>query len=144
MFLINPIVKTLLPFHIPFFWTHFIVKKWHHRNKYLGQLILNLYATSKYLSKNNSMMLIHSIKHFLLSKPKRNKQKYIITLRIPKLKIIIIKKFYFFSLQYIRMSGKTINFNDKKIKKSDFYKNKKVFQIENINVNNILVSKKEP
>ena len=41
------------------------------------------------------------------------------------------------------MSEKTINFNDKKIKKSDFYKNKKVFQIENINVNNILVSKKE-
>ena len=40
------------------------------------------------------------------------------------------------------MSGKTINFNDKKIKKSDFYKNKKVFQIDNIDVNNILVSKK--
>ena len=41
------------------------------------------------------------------------------------------------------MSGKTINFNDKKIKKSDFYKNKKVFLIGNIDVNNILVSKKE-
>ena len=41
------------------------------------------------------------------------------------------------------MSGKTINFNDKKIKKSDFYKNKKVFLIDNIDVNNILVSKKE-
>ena len=42
------------------------------------------------------------------------------------------------------MSGKNINFDDKKIKKSDFYKNKKVFQIDNIDVNNILVSKKEP
>ena len=73
------------------------------------------------------MMLIHSIKHFLLSKPKkRNKEKYIIILRIPKLKIIIIKKFYLFSLQYIRMSRKTINFNDKKIKKSDFYKKKSI------------------
>ena len=41
------------------------------------------------------------------------------------------------------MSGKRINFNDKKIKKSDFYKNKKVFLIDNIDVNNILVSKKE-
>ena len=38
---------------------------------------------------------------------------------------------------------KTINFNDKKIKKSDFYENKKVFQIDNIDVKNILVSKKE-
>ena len=41
------------------------------------------------------------------------------------------------------MSGKTINFNDKKIKNSDFYKNKKVFQIDNIDVDNILVCKKE-
>ena len=31
----------------------------------------------------------------------------------------------------------------KKIKKSDFYKNKKVFQIDTIDVNNILISKKE-
>ena len=42
------------------------------------------------------------------------------------------------------MSGKSINFDNKKIKKSDFYKNKKVFQIGNIDVNYILVSKKEP
>ena len=42
------------------------------------------------------------------------------------------------------MSGNTTNFNDKKIKKNDFYKNKKVFQIDNIDVNNILASKKEP
>ena len=75
-------------------------------------------------------------------KSKRNKQKNIITPCIPKLEIINIKSFTFFSLQYIRMSGKTINFNNKKNRKSDFYKNKKVFQIDNIDVNNILVSKK--
>ena len=32
----------------------------------------------------------------------------------------------------------------KKEKKSDFYKNKKVFQIDDVDVNKILVSKKEP
>ena len=32
----------------------------------------------------------------------------------------------------------------KKIKKSDFYKNEKIKKIDDINVNNILVSKKEP
>ena len=42
------------------------------------------------------------------------------------------------------MSGKNINFDDKKIKKSDFYKNKKINKIDDINVNNIWVSKKEP
>ena len=41
------------------------------------------------------------------------------------------------------MSGKNINFNDKKIKKSSFYKDKKINNIEDIDVNNILVSKKE-
>ena len=41
------------------------------------------------------------------------------------------------------MSVKNINFDDKKIKKSDFYKNKKINEIDDINVNNILVSKKE-
>ena len=42
------------------------------------------------------------------------------------------------------MSGKNINFDDKKIKKCIFYKNKAINNIEDINVNNILVSKKEP
>ena len=42
------------------------------------------------------------------------------------------------------MSGKNISFNDKKIRKSTFYKNKKINNIEDIDVNNILVSKKEP
>ena len=32
----------------------------------------------------------------------------------------------------------------KKLKKSDFYKNKKIKKIDDINVNNISVSKKEP
>ena len=42
------------------------------------------------------------------------------------------------------MSGKNINFDDKKIKKSIFYKNKTINNIEEIDINNILVSKKEP
>ena len=42
------------------------------------------------------------------------------------------------------MSGKNINFNNKKIKKSIFYKNKAINNIEDIDLNNILVSKKEP
>ena len=42
------------------------------------------------------------------------------------------------------MNTKNIYFDNKKIKKSDFYKNKKAFQIDDIDVNKILVSKKEP
>ena len=55
------------------------------------------------------------------------------------------KKFFtFFSLLYIRMNGKNINFDNKNIKKSDFYnKNKKIFNIDDTDVNKILVSKKE-
>ena len=41
------------------------------------------------------------------------------------------------------MSAKNINFDDKKIKRSSFYKNKKINSIEDIDVSNILVSKKE-
>ena len=41
------------------------------------------------------------------------------------------------------MSGKSINFDNKNIKKSDFYKNKKLFIIEDIDINKIFVSKKE-
>ena len=57
--------------------------------------------------------------------------------------IIIKKNYIFFSLS-IRMSGKNVNFGDKKIKKSDFYKNKKVIKIDDIDANKILVSKEEP
>ena len=42
------------------------------------------------------------------------------------------------------MSGKNINFDDKKIKKSIFYKNKTINNNEEIDINNILVSEKEP
>ena len=42
------------------------------------------------------------------------------------------------------MNGKNINFDNKIIKKSDFYnKNKKIFNIDDIDVNKTLVSKKE-
>ena len=41
------------------------------------------------------------------------------------------------------MSGKSINFDDKKINESNFYKNKKLFNLHDIDVNKILVSKKE-
>ena len=42
------------------------------------------------------------------------------------------------------MSTNGKNFDNKSIKKPDFYnKNKKIFNIDDIDVNNILVSKKE-
>ena len=41
------------------------------------------------------------------------------------------------------MSEKNIKFNDKKIRKRNFYKNKEIYSIDDIDVNNILVSKKE-
>ena len=56
-----------------------------------------------------------------------------ITLYIPTL---------LFSLS-IRMSGKNVNSGDKKIKKSDFCKSKKVTKIDDIHANKILVPKEE-
>ena len=42
------------------------------------------------------------------------------------------------------MKGKSINFDNKNIKKSDFYnKNKNMFNIDDIDVNKVLISKKE-
>ena len=41
------------------------------------------------------------------------------------------------------MSEKTINFGDKKINKKDFYNSKKLFNIEDIDINKILISKLE-
>ena len=38
------------------------------------------------------------------------------------------------------MSGKSINFDDKKISKSHFYKKKKLFSLYDIDINKILVS----
>ena len=47
--------------------------------------------------------------------------------------IIIIKKKYFFSSLSLRMSVNRINFDNKKIKKSDFYnKSKKIFNTDDI------------
>ena len=44
------------------------------------------------------------------------------------------------------MSGRSINYDDKKIESSDFYKNKneKIFNIDDIDVNKIFVSRKGP
>ena len=41
------------------------------------------------------------------------------------------------------MSGKSINFEDKKINKSTSYKNKKLFNIHDLDINKIVVFKKE-
>ena len=41
------------------------------------------------------------------------------------------------------MNGKSINFEDKKINKSIFYKNKRLFNIHDIDVKKILVSKEK-
>ena len=41
------------------------------------------------------------------------------------------------------MSGNSLSFDDKKINKSNFYKNKKLFNLNDIDANKILVSKKE-
>ena len=72
---------------------------------------------------------------------KRHIAKYIMTACIPK---ITIKVFLLFFSLSIRMSTSSINFNYKKIKKSDFYnKNKTIFNIDDIDVNETLVSKKE-
>ena len=42
------------------------------------------------------------------------------------------------------MSGRNVDFGDKKIKKTNLYKNKKVDKIDDSDVNKILVSKEEP
>ena len=56
-----------------------------------------------------------------------------------KIKINQNKKFLtFFFNQY-----KAINFNDRKVRKSNFYKNKKIYRIEDIDINNVLVSRKK-
>ena len=47
------------------------------------------------------------------------------------------KKILLFFLPNIRMSGKNVNFGYKKIKKSDFYKNKTVAKIDDIDINKI-------
>ena len=56
---------------------------------------------------------------------------------------IYYKKFLFFFFRIYENEWKEYKFNDKNIRKSDFYKNKKINKIDDIDVNNILVSKKE-
>ena len=41
------------------------------------------------------------------------------------------------------MNGKNINFDGKKIKTSDFYKNKKVFETDDIDVNKIFLKQND-
>ena len=66
------------------------------------------------------------------------KQKYIINARIPKL---LFKKNYFFSFSYIKMGRRIIDFGEKKTTKTEFYSdaNKKIFNINDINVFEILI-----
>ena len=52
--------------------------------------------------------------------------------------------FLHFFIPNIRLSGKNIIFDDKKINKSNFYKNIKLFNIYDIDVDKLLISKKEP
>ena len=42
------------------------------------------------------------------------------------------------------MSEKAINFGNKKINESNFYKTKRLFKIDVINIDKILISKKKP
>ena len=53
--------------------------------------------------------------------------------------------FLLFPLLYIRINGKSINFDNNNIKKATFTKkkNKKISNIDDTDVNKILVSKKE-
>ena len=57
---------------------------------------------------------------------------------------MIIKNVVVFFFTEYKMSGSSINFDNNKIKTSDFYnKNKKIFNRDDTNVNKILVSKRE-
>ena len=55
-----------------------------------------------------------------------------------------MKKNYMYFLCSIRMSEKSVKFGDIKVNKSTFYNEKKLFKMEDIGINKILVSKKEP
>ena len=54
---------------------------------------------------------------------------------------MICKLLYIFFSPSIRTSEKSINFDDKNINKNNFYKNKKLFKINKIDDNKILISK---
>ena len=61
-----------------------------------------------------------------------------------KYTVIIIKKFLLFFFNIYKNERKERKFWRQKKLKSEFYKYKKAFQIDDIDVNKILVSKKEP
>ena len=90
-----------------------------------------------------SLIFLHKKvpRYFLMNINKTIMLKHVIIFKTPKL---LSKNFTFFSPSSIRMSGKNIIFDDKKINKSNVYKNKKLFNIYNIEVDKILISKKEP
>ena len=69
---------------------------------------------------------------------KKGTKQFLLVYMIPK---ITTKNLYIFFQESIRMNGKSINFEDKKINKSNFYKNKKLFNIHDLDVNKLLVSK---
>ena len=57
--------------------------------------------------------------------------------------LIIIKKILLFFSLSIRMSKNSIKFDGQKIKRDDFYKNRKIFNMNDIDANKILISKKQ-
>ena len=59
---------------------------------------------------------------------------------IPQITIKVFHIFFFFD-KY-KNEWKEYKFDDKKINKSNFYKNKKLFSLNNLDANEILVSKK--
>ena len=108
------------------------------KNHYTNNFHKNHYTNNFYKNHHTNITRINIF--VVINQINKHKVKYMITACIPKL---LQKNFYFFSFLYIRMNGKNINFDNKKIKKSDFYnKNKKIFNIDDIDVNKILVSKK--
>ena len=126
-------------------WEHFFTKK--KVLTYLNNLI--------YITTNRDLIIELNIRVFFTKKVLNYLNNLIyITINVVITKIFIKNVVYNYNdignnnhkvfLIYTRMSGKNITFNDKKIRKSTFYKNKKVNDIEDINVNNVLVSKKEP
>ena len=108
------------------------------KNHYTNNFHKNHYTNNSYKNHHTNITRINIF--VVINQINKHKVKYMITACIPKL---LQKIFYFFSFLQIRMNGKNINFDNKKIKKSDFYnKNKKIFNIDDIDVNKILVSKK--
>ena len=62
---------------------------------------------------------------------KKDTKQFLLVYMIPE---IIIKIFLHFFRKSIRMNGKSINSDNKKVSKSTFYKNKKLFNIHDIDI----------